>query len=40
MSVKINDSYISQIKINGSYIKLAKINGLIVFQLNSAVTKE
>lgn len=42
MSVRINDSYISQVKINGYYIKLAKINGSIVFQLNieDALTSE
>lgn len=36
MSLRINNSNISQIRINGSNISLAKINGEIVFQLENA----
>lgn len=39
MSLRINNSNISQIKINGSNIQLAKINGEIVFQFDSATIK-
>ena len=37
MSLRINNSNISQIRINGSNISLAKINGEIVFQIEDAV---
>lgn len=39
MSLRINNSNITQIKINGSNIQLAKINGEIVFQFDSANIK-
>lgn len=37
MSLRINNSNITQMKINGSNISLAKINGSIIFQLNAAI---
>ena len=37
MSLKINNSNISQMKINGVNIQLAKINGSIVFEINGEI---